>query len=51
MSEATTNVRITIYVPPQLDERIRRDADAKGQSLTCGCSERLRRRCVRSTLR
>jgi hypothetical protein len=34
MSEATTNVRITIYVPTQLDERIRRDADAKGQSLS-----------------
>lgn len=34
MSEATTNVRITIYVAPQLDERIRRAAERAGQSLS-----------------
>jgi uncharacterized protein (DUF1778 family) len=34
VSEATTNVRITIYVPAQLDERIRRAAERAGQSLS-----------------
>jgi uncharacterized protein (DUF1778 family) len=34
MSEATTNVRLTIYVPAQLDERIRRAAETAGQSLS-----------------
>jgi uncharacterized protein (DUF1778 family) len=34
MSEATTNVRLTIYVPAQLDERIRRAAERAGQSLS-----------------
>jgi hypothetical protein len=35
MSEAaTTNVRITTYLPAQLDERIRRAADRAGQSLS-----------------
>ena len=34
MSEATTNVRITTYLPAQLDERIRRAAERAGQSLS-----------------
>jgi hypothetical protein len=35
MSEAaTTNVRLTTYLPAQLDERIRRAADRAGQSLS-----------------
>ncbi len=34
MSEATTNVRITIYVSAQLDERIRRAAATAGQTLS-----------------
>lgn len=34
MSEATTNVRLTTYLPAQLDERIRRAAADAGQSLS-----------------
>jgi uncharacterized protein (DUF1778 family) len=34
MSEAATNARITIYIAPQLDERIRRAAEIAGQSLS-----------------
>ena len=34
MSKATTNVRLTTYLPAQLNERIRRAAKRAGQSLS-----------------
>jgi predicted HicB family RNase H-like nuclease len=34
VSETTTNPRITIYIPPLLDSRIRVAAAAAGQSLS-----------------